>query len=699
MHHAWHTVGWDTRTLNQSGSVPHISFGTWVGGDRDGHPFVTAKITAKTLLDLRLNACIVLRRRLLELGAKLSLADHLQTPPDYLLECLEIYRKDLGTLGEQAILRNPGEPWRQFVNMMMARLPVDVVRDHATRIHDHAHAYRYAEELLNDAELLARSLDDVGAERLVALDVRRLLRAIHTFGFHSAVLDIRQNSAFHDKALMQLVSASGVQDFTFDTWSEADRRAWLEQELLSPRPFALSHRSIGAEADAVLSCYHVVAEHIRLYGSAGIGSLIVSMTRDVSDLLVVYVLAREAGLAEWTEAGLVCRVPVAPLFENIDDLEHSTRILGSFAEQAITQRSCRTQRIPTQQVMVGYSDSNKDGGIFASQWYLHKAQSAMAELARTLNLDIRFFHGRGGTVSRGAGPTYQFLQALPPQSFRGSIRITEQGETIAQKYANKATAAFNVEVLLSGAMDSVARLYAGTQAHHPLETLGDALSQYSRSIYEELIQTEGFFTFYAQATPIDALEHHRIGSRPARRTGKRTIADLRAIPWVFAWNQARFYLPGWYGVGSTLTHLREQDSASYERIRTALPEWAFLRYVLTNVETSIASVNPDVMALYAELVEDSSVREQCMATIMAEYERTRTVLHDLFGGTLKERRPRMYLSLNLRDQALWELHRRQVHLLRTWREQEHERSGSGSATMEHILLTINAIAAGLRNTG
>jgi phosphoenolpyruvate carboxylase len=707
----WRECGLDPDLLPERDCLPRLSFGTWVGGDRDGHPFVTAEITRTTLRDLRLNAFIVLRRHILDLAVKLSISGRMYAPPEALVKRIAEYVELLGERGKAAAGRNQNEELRQFLNLVMARMPVDVQRDHATQLNDHSGAYRFASELEADIHLLMDALTSIGAERLVKQEAHKALRAVQTFGFHLATLDIRQNSSFHDNAVAQLLTSAGVPDgANFPTWQHERRMDFLVRELKSPRPFALSGARIGKEADAVLDCYRVVREHYDLYGSSGLGSLIVSMTRNVSDLFVVYLLARESGLAFHTPEGLISRLPVVPLFETIDDLQGSAGIVREFLDHDMTKRSLAfsqseataTQRPsrPVQQIMVGYSDSNKDGGILASQWNLYTAQQAIARVGEEYNLDIRFFHGRGGTVSRGAGPMNSFLEASPPHALTGNFRMTEQGETIAQKYSNIPTAAYNLELMLAGATNATLRNAHNLKRQHLFDPFLGHFAEYSRKIYESLIHAPDFMTFYGQATPIDALEQNRIGSRPSRRSGKRTLADLRAIPWVFAWNQSRYYIPSWYGVGSTLEMLMTEQPDYFERVRTVLPTWTLLQYVLGNVETGLASVNTDVMRLYADLVEDVGIRDRFYSMILSEYARTRTMLTILLGGKFEERRPKLHISLHLRDKALAVLHRQQVALLEQWREQQRTDDIAGAEkSLMQLFMTINAISSGLRNTG
>ncbi|TVR47561.1 MAG: phosphoenolpyruvate carboxylase [Puniceicoccaceae bacterium] len=695
---AWQASGFDPSLLRDPENLPRIRFGEWVGGDRDGHPLVTAEVTEGTLRELRANALSLLRERLTALAARLGLSELWQPVPAILREGIAANLQALGERGAPAIARNPHEPWRQFVNLALAKLPPEMSQEAPDG------CYRSPSELAADLERLRQSLLEIRADRLADAEVAPLLRMVDTFGFHSAALDIRQNSAFHDRAMEQLLQVAGFKETDYARWSEVRRLEFLERELESARPFLPIGSSPGPEADAVLSCYRVATKHIRKFGREGLGSLIVSMTRSLSDLLTVYLLARETGLAFGTPEGLVCELPVVPLFETIEDLERSPAILSQFLEHPLTRRSNLHQQHgsgreePTQQVMIGYSDSNKDGGILASQWTLYRAQEALSRVGRDRGARIVFFHGRGGTISRGAGPANPFLSALPHSSLNGEMRLTEQGETIAQKYANHITAVHNLELLLAGVTGTSLAHGQSPKREHPLEKTMDRLAEISRNAYQELIRSDGFFTFFRQATPIDVIEQSRIGSRPSRRTGKGTIADLRAIPWVFSWSQSRFFLSGWFGVGSALEQVRQAEPDVWAELIEHARKWAPLRYMLTNVSTSLMTADRDLMSEYGQLVEDAEVRDRQLGTIHEEFDRTRRALELLMGGPLAECRPNIHQALSLRDPGLRQLHHQQIALLRQWRGLAETGSALDGLLLK-LLLTVNAIASGLRTTG
>lgn len=690
---AWKGADLDWSRINAPENWPRLTFGTWVGGDRDGHPFVTGDVTRQTLGLLRENGRQVLDEALEQLAQQLCISPRLQAVPRELVERVQRWTEALGKAGRQAVARHPFEPWRQYVQLMRAQLSVEEPSTEA--------GYCSAAQVIEDLVRLRRSLESIGAQRLADLEVKPVERKVHVFGLHLAKLDIRQNSRFHDKALGQLLAAAGFEETDFENWDEERRVAFLSKELKSARPFGHPTATLGTEARAVLDCYKVIADYYGRYGSEGLGSLIISMTRQLSDLLVVYALAREVGLVRPHGDGLYCPLPVVPLFETIDDLERAPRILDAFLQHPITRRSLEARGEPRiQAVMVGYSDSNKDGGIFTSQWKLHRAQAAMAQTVQSHGVIVRFFHGRGGTTSRGAGPTHRFLDALPYGSLGGQFRMTEQGETIAQKYGNLITASYNLELLLAGVTATTLRHNVPLEGDDSYVPVLESLSEATSSAYRALLTGDDFIEYWSQATPIDALEASSIGSRPARRTGKRSLEDLRAIPWVFSWNQARHYLPGWYGLGSGLAHLKKEEPDAFHILQERGTRWPFLRYVLYNAETSLASANLDIMREYAALVENPKVREDYYNRIAEEYRLTEDMIDDLFRRTRSERRPRMSRTLELREAGLLHLHRRQIQLLREWRSCRKTGDESGAERfLPSVLLCVNAIASGLRTTG
>jgi phosphoenolpyruvate carboxylase len=665
--HSWTAVFGNTPP-----NLPKLAFGSWVGGDRDGHPLVTPEVTAQTLVLLRQGALAVARERLRQLGAKLSLAESEVQVPASLRDRIALLSEILGpVIAFKATDRNPREPWRQLVNLMLARLENI----------DKPGGYRSAAEWIDDFEVLETSLREAGACNVAEMDVRPAVAQARVFGFHLATLDVRQNSQYHDRAVAGLLRAAGFPKYDFPNWSEAEKLEFLNRELQTLRPFTGEHMNLDPEAAHATALFRV----LRAHGPEGLGPAIVSMTRSVADLLVVYLLAREGGLLVERDGGLACEIAVAPLFETIRDLENSAGILDEFVSHPITKRRRENDVV----VMLGYSDSNKDGGVLASQWCLHRAERELTAVAKKHNTRVTFFHGRGGTVGRGAGPTSVFLEALPEGSLTGRMRVTEQGEVIAQKYANRVTATFQLERLLAGVTRTT--LLHGTSGNETqaLEAVLPKVVDVSYQAYRKLIETPGFVSFFRQATPIDAVEQTQLGSRPSRRSGAGTLDDLRAIPWVFSWSQARFHLPGWYGVGTALDWLRREHGGDWEKICKNIRQWPFLSYLLHNAQASLMMASPEMMRLYASLVKEET---PLLDTILDEYQLSKSVIEELLGDSAI-RRARLALAIQLRKGALDQLHHEQVRLLRAWRQDPNEE------TLTALLLTINAIGMGQKMTG
>lgn len=666
--HAWRQA-WPEAAPLEGKEKPLLHFGSWVGGDRDGHPFVTSETTTRTLETLRNSAIRVVRERLNCLALKLAFTT-IQTPaPEALKECL--VAADAEHLSD--------EPWRAYARMIAAQL-------------DDASASETRQQLAK----LEAWLADAGAQRVVECYVTPLIRLVDSIGLHLARIDIRQNSTYYEKALGQLLETANIEsEADYCQRDEAARIELLNAELDNPRPLTHHSTALPTEASEVRKTLSVVAKQVRVNGAHTVGALIVSMTRELSDLLTVYVLCKEVGLTYDNGEGLQSTLPVVPLFETYEDLERAPGITDAFLKHPVTRRSLKTQERPRMMVMLGYSDSNKDTGILASQWALLRAQQELVAVGLRYGVDMQFFHGRGGTVGRGAGPTHRFLEAVPKQALRGGLRLTEQGEVIGQKYNTIETATANLEYLVAGTLG--ARLLSAQKDEDPAELndLMAKLAAYSQTRYKEFLRTEGFMQFYRQATPIDAIEQSRIGSRPSRRTGQATLDDLRAIPWVFSWNQSRYYLPGWFGVGTALQQLEAECPEAYQYLSDNWQSMAFLRYVFYNIESSFNSADPQWMDAYAALVEDETLRDRFHGTIMEEHAITKAQLTKLFGQALEERRPRFWKTLKAREVPLTVLHGQQIELLRKMRGE----SEPSAETVEALLLVINAIASGLRTTG
>ncbi len=703
LRYALEANGFDSKDLIKVNAFPRYRFGDWVGGDRDGHPFVTAQITQETLMLFRLYAFVVIRRRLLNLIKTLSFQLHMDKAPDALQSRVNELKQELGSKANEILSRNKGEAFRQFLGLILSKVPLNIEREHSTTLRQDHSDYRLRRELIEDLRILQKSLLAYGARTVAQEEIHDVLRLVETFGFHLAELDIRQNSVFHEKAIGQLMTTADLDGNHYLKGDFASRTKFIQSELKTLRPFTGGNDLTGEEAKAVIEVYKVLEDFIDNYGSRGLGSLIVSMTRHVSDLLAVYVLAREAGLLVKEQEGVVCKLPVVPLFETIDDLVAGPQILDEFLSHPITkntlayQKRLREDEYLVQQVMVGYSDSNKDGGILASQWGLHRGQQELAEIGEKHGVTIRFFHGKGGSISRGGGPTKDFINALPSNSLKGDIRLTEQGETIEQKYANRVNAVYNLELLMAGTLaKTMLSAKSKNEKHYLFDTL-EWMAKKSRAVYEELIHAKDFMLFYRSATPIDAIEAGRIGSRPARRTGANSLSDLRAIPWVFSWAQSGFNMTSWYGFGSTLECLRKERGAEYAEIKKAANEDPFVSYLFRISATGVSFSNPIMMKEYSSLVENDEIRNRFH--LMFEEERNKTVKE--FAAIFEvDENDELFTLDTIREQLLIPLQRKQIGLLKTWREQKEYGYGEKEEELLlSLLLSINAISGVMGYTG
>ena len=682
-------------------ATPRLRFGSWVGGDRDGHPLVTPEVTRRTLDEMRLTAVVLVRRQLQPLVDRLSLTPPFAAVPAGLQAAIDAAATTLGSASKELLARNEGEPFRQLASLMLARLPAETERGHVTRLAEHEGAYREASEILVDLRALEQALEEVGASHL-ASDVARIERMVEIFGLHLATLDLRQNSAVHERALDELLAWAGEEGPSYSALDEAGRRAFLERELAHRRPLALRGASCGPTADRVLGAYAVIADHVQRRGTAGLGPSIVSMTREASDLLAVYLFQREVGLLRIDEGAPVATLPVVPLFETIDDLAHAPDVLDAFLAHPVTKATLADRAGPDgpfMQVMLGYSDSNKDGGIVAAQVSVELAERALAEVAARHGVRLQAFHGRGGSTARGGGPNGPFLASRPRERFSGRIRATVQGETVARELANVMTATNSLETWLAGSLEARFDAEIGRGKRSPeLDEALRAFAAYSRQAYEALLHHPGLVDYFRHATPIDVLEHSGIGSRPARRTGALTLADLRAIPWVFSWNQCRHCVPSWFGVGSGLATMEVEAPEHFRKLVEHGRDDAFVSNMLHNVEMGLAAFHPSIAADYASLVPDQATRKAIGDMVEAERRRTLAGLDTLFGRSMKERRPALLASIAARADALARVHEAQVRMLAAWRS-----SGGppdpDAPLLRRLLMTVNAIAAGLRSTG
>ncbi|KAA3636493.1 MAG: phosphoenolpyruvate carboxylase [Bacteroidetes bacterium] len=685
---AWKTSGYNKNLLEWPEQFPVLQFGSWVGGDRDGHPFVTPEFTASTLQLHRQAALRMIKQELYQLAGKLSFSSLMNEVPEDFLAEIATKANLFGEAGQKALDRNPAEPLRQFINLILVRLKNTM----ANRIDLGLEGYYHRPaDLSKDLKRLRNVLIDLRASRIAKQWLFPIERMINCFGFHLAKLDIRQNSDYHEKAISQILKASGIEDADYGSWDEAKRLTFLNKELKSGRPFVITGRTCGKEADNVLGYLREVKNYVDRYGSDGIGSIIVSMTRSLSDLLLVFLFMREVGLED-------VDLPVVPLLETIDDLIAGPQILEAFLEHPVVQeRRGRTETF-IQEVMLGYSDSNKDGGILTSRWNIYKAEENLTEVGDRLGVKLRFFHGRGGTISRGGGKIHRFLESMPPGSMSGHIKMTVQGETIANQFANRLNATYNLEMFISGTARQ-AMINRQKQQDQKLYDIMDRLVVLARKAYRQLLDHPKFIEFYSQATPIDVLEQSKIGSRPARRTGQRSLDDLRSIPWVFSWNQSRFNLTGWFGTGVAFAQFREQFPEDFEYLKKAAIEWPFFKFGLIQIETNLLNGDASIMEAFADLVSDSSTKEELLQLIINDYETSLEHIEMLLEGPIEDRRISRLENNKTRKAALSILHEIQIDSLKQWRNQKEVSSDRNDPLLLKLLLLVNVLSGGLKGTG
>jgi len=659
--------------------------GTWIGGDRDGNPFVTAD-SLKVALAKACEAVLgYYLDALHQLGAELSISSDLAKVDGGVIA--------LADASTDTAASRADEPYRRAISGIYARLAATHLaltgkpapRPGALK----GEAYVSPGELRHDLATLAHGLADEGAGPLASGGaLGRLIRAVETFGFHLATLDLRQNSAVHERVVAELLKVARV-EADYAALDEAARVDLLRRELSSPRPLTSAYAAYSEETAGELAIIHAAAAAHAKYGPACIRQHIVSMTKSVSDLLEVNLMLKEAGLyrpGETPEAAIMA----VPLFETIEDLEAAPAIMTAFL--GLPEIAAIATARGHQEVMIGYSDSNKDGGYLTSTWQLSKASTALAPVFQAAGIRMQLFHGRGGAVGRGGGSSFAAIRAQPHGTVQGGIRITEQGEVIAAKYGTRESAMTNLEAMASATL--LASLEPEPLSNSENRQFGaamDALSDAAFRAYRDLVYgADDFRTFFRQMTPIAEISGLKIGSRPASRTKSDRIEDLRAIPWVFSWAQARVMLPGWYGVGHAIAGF--EDKTLLAEMAEA---WPFFAATLANMEMVLAKSDMGIAARYAALVEDRALADRLFGRIREGWQRTHDGLLQITGQSrLLEKHPGLDASIRLRLPYIEPLNLLQIELMK-----RHRAGDDDARIAEGILLSINAIATALRNSG
>ncbi|MEO7137236.1 MAG: phosphoenolpyruvate carboxylase, partial [Gemmatimonadales bacterium] len=626
---------------------PFFQFGSWVGGDRDGNPFVTNEVTRSTILENRLTGLRRYRRRLSDLVRALSITERAVPVPDTFRQALARELAATGE-GEEIAARNPGEIFRQYLACMGRRLDVMIAASERGQTSPDPAGYASAEALIADLRLIEDALESGGSVSLAATLVRPVRREVESFRFSTVRLDARENTTKLNAALADLWTSMGGQadgrtggqapDENSDEW-----RKWIAAELARPLPPESGPPNLPPASAETLGMFQMIGRLREEIDREAFGSFVLSMTRSVSDVLGAYLLAKTAGLFGDTAGVESSTLPIVPLFETIEDLQRAPVIMKELLTVPLVRRSVRAQG-GVQEVMIGYSDSNKDGGFLTSNWELSKAQIKLTRVGQEAGVPIAFFHGRGGSVSRGGAPTGRAIAAQPAGSIHGRMRITEQGEVVSFKYANRGTAQYQIELLAASVMEHSLKserekaLLPTAEFDEAMEALSGA----AQAAYRGLVDHPDFFSYYQSASPLDELSLLNMGSRPARRFGARTLSDLRAIPWVFAWSQNRHFVPGWYGVGSgILTFLQVRGPRGAALLDRMFTESRLFRLIVDEVEKTLAYVDLGIAREYAELVPDAGVRSNILTLVEEEYHRTMEAVLRISGGKeLAERYPR-----------------------------------------------------------
>ena len=690
--------------LEQSlGNQPVHSFlrmGQWIGGDRDGNPNVSAQTLQYAL---RRQAEMVLRFYLTEvhfLGSELSMSS--------ILVPLSEPMKALADQSPDTNEHRKDEPYRRALTGVYARLAANLKEmtggDAARHAVSPQNPYKQAEDFLADLRTIQASLQDNHGQALSSQRLHPLIRAVEVFGFHLATVDLRQSSDKHEEVVAELLAVARLEG-NYSSLDEQAKRSLLVKLLSDARPLRVLDATYSDHTQGELAIFEAAKAMRQRYGHHAIRHYIISHTETVSDLLEVLLLQKEVGLMHGTlDKQASHDLIVVPLFETIEDLRNAAPIMREF--YALTGVAQQVQRSGGEQdIMLGYSDSNKDGGIFTSNWELYRAEIALVklfdELAASHGIQLRMFHGRGGTVGRGGGPSYQAILAQPPGTVRGQIRLTEQGEVIGSKYANPEIGRRNLETLVAATLEATLLQPTKSASAKFLETAA-SLSLSSMAAYRALVyETPGFTDYFFQSTPLREIAELNLGSRPASRKASQKIEDLRAIPWGFSWGQCRLTLPGWYGFGSAVhTFLHADQSPAESKKQLALlqkmvKDWPFFRTLLSNIDMVLAKSDLALASRYAELVTDAALRKKIFNRIETEWHLTVTALQLITGDKQRlTNNAALQRSIRHRFPYIDPLHHLQVELVRRYRAgQSDERVQRG------IHISINGIAAGLRNTG
>jgi phosphoenolpyruvate carboxylase len=668
-----------------------LRFGSWIGGDRDGNPHVTARVTEDTLREHKATALRLYQAAMDRMRGLLSTTESYGVT-DALRESLEEDRALFPEDMRRAVERYPRQPYRQKMALVYRKLGATLeasTRPWRADYRPRPGAYSSAADLVRDLDLVQASLRAHHGERLAEGRLGLLREQAETFGFHLASLDLRQHAERHTAALAEVFARYGLAD-DYAAWPEERRLALLTRELASPRPLSPAEPDFSPETNETLATFRVARRAHARVGPAAVEAYIVSMTHAPSDVLAPLVLARDAGCADGLD--------VVPLFETVKDLHASPAVLATlFTNPAYASHIDRRGR--GQCVMIGYSDSNKDAGYVTANWELHRSQRALARVCHDHGVSLLLFHGRGGSVGRGGGPTNRAILAQPKESVAGRLRLTEQGEAITNRYASRDLADRHLGQLIHAVLvTSLSRERPDPAREASWHSLMTAVSAEAEKAYRALVHANPALpSYFYAATPIDEIAFLNLGSRPARRRPGTGLEDLRAIPWVFAWTQSRVNLPAWYGLGSALAGWAGNEDSRWAELGAAYRDWPFFRTLIDNAQLSLRKADLLIAEVYSSLAAPAD-RTQVFPCLRAEYESTESAIERITGqADLLDNEPWLQRSIRLRNPYIDPMNYAQVALLRRLRSEPE--GPEAPALREAVLLSVNGIAAGLRNTG
>ena len=697
---------------------PFLKFGSWIGGDRDGNPNVTPDLTRWALKAQKDLILSLYMQSVDELIGSLSQSTTKVNVSAELLASIEIDAVNMPDIGQRVIDRNPYEPYRQklsFIKIRMEKTRDANKTDLPSQVSHSERLYQNPSEFLNDLHIIRRSLHENNGSRTAEIEIDALIKRVEVFGFHLVKLDIRENASKHTSAICEIFERLGIHR-DFPDLTEEERISVLTAEIENRRPLIYEDMDLSPECIRTIETLRVIRWATRNISPEAITTYVISMTHEISDILTILLLAKETGLYRGNNIPLChtgddtevvfsgeasANIDIVPLFETIDDLRRSGEIMDGLFSLPV-YRKYLEQRGDLQEIMLGYSDSSKDGGILTSSWELYNAQKILRDIAQRHGIRLRLFHGRGGTVGRGGGPTHKAILAGPPGTILGNIKITEQGEVISSKYANMGTALHNLELIAAGVIE------ASTPAFHDeINTLDDKytpvldkISDVAYTLYRELVDDPDFYAYFIHATPINEIGLAKIGSRPQRRKESWRIEDLRAIPWIFSWTQSRNMLPAWYPIGTTFKRfIAGNPEANASILKEMYQKWPFFENLLDNIQMTMAKADMNIAHLYSHLVPDEAIRDRIFDIMKREFESSREMILLITGQeNLLDNDPWLQRSLQLRNPFMDPINYIQVNLLKQLRAKETNAVKKKELT-DTVLLTISCIAAGMRNTG